>query len=135
MNVIAAAKAFQDRGGVTPSLNHLLAKFSPAVRAAICACLRKRRDVDPVAREDWPDILGKSQLEWTGFTMATSRLKLRAAVSSPPRPSLLHRSKRLYWVFAGETDAEFPDRPLSCHLSLALAAEMVLALYGEVCVL
>ncbi|HVO33189.1 MAG TPA: hypothetical protein VMU17_04680 [Elusimicrobiota bacterium] len=105
----------------------------PPARAAIGACLAKRSDTEPMARENWPALLAKCAPEWTDFAMTTMGLQFRAARSTVPRGGVFYRPQKIYWVFAGNADAELPDRPLSCHRSLALAAEMMMAFYGEVC--
>jgi hypothetical protein len=129
MNILAVEDLRHDSYRIPANLDYLP---TPA-RAAIESCLDKRCDIEPVAREDWPALLSKCTLEWTDFAMTTMGLQFRAARCALPRAGLFHRPKKIYWVFAGKEDAELPEQPLSCHLSLALAAEMMMTFYGEVC--
>jgi hypothetical protein len=131
---IAATTPRNDRVDNFPSFpDHDL--VSKRHREAIGACIDNRRDKAPLPTNAWPALFEQSAVAWTGFTMTTAELQYRVGATRLPRQGLLGRQPRIYWVVAGDVSAEFPTTPLSCHESLALAAEMLMAIYADTCAL
>lgn len=108
--------------------------LSAEILAALVRALNQRRDASPIGIWSWPEIAEGVPFTPTDFGMETAdiRLLVMTSVSSPPR--LLARRTRNYWVFAGLRDDERLF-PLSCHASLALAAELLMLAYAECCLL
>jgi hypothetical protein len=102
--------------------------------AALTRALNQRRDASPIGLWSWAELAEGVPFTPTDFGMETNDIRLLVMTSASRPPGLLARKKRNYWVFAGPRGEERVF-PLSCHSSLALAAELLMLAYAECCLL
>lgn len=109
-------------------------RLSAMTLAALTSALNQRRDVSPIGVWSWAELAEGVPFTPTDFGMETNDIRLLVMTSASRPPGLLARKRRNYWVFAG---LRGEDRlfPLSCHSSLALAAELLMLAYAECCLL
>jgi hypothetical protein len=102
--------------------------------AALARALNQRRDASPIGIWSWAELAEGVAFTPTDFGMETNDIRLLVMTSASRTPGLLARKKRNFWVFAGPRGEERLF-PLSCHSSLALAAEFLMLAYAECCLL
>jgi hypothetical protein len=101
---------------------------------AFTRCLQRRSDVAPIVSFEPQASIKNEAFEFTGFRMETGGLFLTVGATIDQPARYFRSAKRIYWVLAGKSG----DRrlaPVSNHATLALAAEMLMTIYAECCVL
>lgn len=107
-------------------------RLSAEVLASLARALSQRRDEPPLDRWSAAEVAANYDFKPTDFGMEAGEVRLQVMSCHLITGRLIGRKKRIYWVFAGlrEEDSLFP---ISCHESLALAAETLMVAYSECC--